>query len=191
MNDSIKVIPIKKSRIKMSKDEKEKCSLISHEDVFKTIKRETRERNKRYRSWLGWFWKAHDWCYWTFWSILRSHPLKETKWFLQRGFRGWSDYDAWGACNYLPRVISGITAYLAEKPNAHPGNVKCINEWKTILKKISKAFNLIDKKDYYNAALWKRDSTLARKCDMQTHDEHVKVEEGWYLFRKWFYSLWD
>jgi len=193
--DNVKVLNISKAILrkskKLSKKDPEKCSLISHEDVFKSIRRYNRERNKRYRSWLGWFWKSHDWCYWRFWGVLRCHPIKETKWFFQRAVRGWSDCDAWGAYNYLAKVISEMTAYLAHKPSGFPGNLKDGKEWEIILKKISKAFKLMNAKDRYNADLWKRAPTLAKKCDMQNKKEYVQVEEGWHLFREWFYSLWD
>ena len=190
--DNVKVVHLPKKKVKAMQIKTEAHpNLISHEDVVKSLKRERRERNKRYRSWLGWYWKAYDWCFWTFWSILRSTPLKETKWFFQRGSRGWSDCDAWGGYNYLAKITSEMTAYLARIAHGYPDNTKDIKEWKTILKKISKAFKLVSEKDRYVADLWKRDAKLARQCDMQTNKEYVKVEEGWHLYRRWFYNLWD
>jgi hypothetical protein len=194
--DSIKRLDLshcKKLKTRLDKIKKEECKLVPFDfnDEMKKLRKKDRDRQKRYRSWLGWFWRSHDWCYWTFWSVVRSNPWKETNWFLQRGKRGWSDCDAWGACNHLARVISDITKYLTTCYTGVPSEFKNIKEWHAVLKKISVAFDLLDKKDRFSPGIWKRNPKLAKQCDVMTHDESLLVEEGWRLFKKYFNCLWD
>lgn len=70
----------------------------------------------------------------------RYSPLKELKWFIQRGRRGWADCDTWSLDNYLAKVISESIVYLADNAHGYHPEYPNYNAWASQLKRISGAF---------------------------------------------------
>lgn len=56
------------------------------------------------------------------------HPVLDTRWFIQRGRRGWSVRDTWSFDSYVCWVLSEGTAWLAEHDHGYPGEG---TEWDT------------------------------------------------------------
>jgi len=96
------------------------------------------------------------------------------KWFIQRGKRGFADYDVWDFDIYLSRVIKDGVSQLKERKQGIPGELTQ-EEWDSILDDIIYAFteeeNVLDKEPY------------------ERFDE--RKEKGWRLFHDYFHSLWD
>jgi hypothetical protein len=96
------------------------------------------------------------------------------KWFIQRGKRGFADYDVWYFDIYLSRVIKKGISQLKERKQGVPGELTQ-KEWDSILNDIIYAFteeeNALGKNPYNN------------------FDE--RKEKGWKLFKEHFHDLWD
>lgn len=178
----------KKDSKKELQEEKQKSRPLS--GLLKEMKE---YKKKRYG---GVFGKFLSWWDGIWFGIKHFNIFKEIKYFIQRGIRGWSDRDAWGAYNHISAIISEMAEYLAKPAtkgctSSYPGSLKSWKEWQRILKKISRAYRLINEKECYSPIIWKEHPSLARWCGMQTHDEFKKIQEGKKLLEKWFYFLWD
>jgi len=100
--------------------------------------------------------------------------LYDIKAFVQRGRRGYADRDVWGFDYYLSTVISKGIDKLIKDVHGYPCDLKNIEEWESILRKIRKVFKLalIDTRNF-------------------TKKEEKEYDEGWKLFKKYFNNLWD
>lgn len=122
---------------------------------------------------------------WNYWHLI-THPwliIEESyyhiKWFIQRGYRGYSDSDSWGLdsylCSWLPQAIRSL-----KDSHGHPVGMTPWG-WNTRLEKMAQGFeamqNLADLKFTYK-------SPEERIAWRQFH-------RGMKLFHKHFFSLWD
>lgn len=121
-------------------------------------------------------------------SSLRNNA----KMFIQRGRRGFSRVDTFDLHTYLSRVIADSVTHLKEHSIGWPGEPMTLEEWDEILDKIILGFrSAIEKdscyKDYDNpdeeAAEAEYQAKMA-KLDAQ-------FDEGFDLFKKYFFHLWD
>ena len=107
------------------------------------------------------------------WEFFKD-TYREIRSFLQRGYRGYADNDIWGLDEYLSRVISETTEYLAKNTSSYPDGMTFGN-WKKILRQISKDIQV---KDYY-------------KTEKEQLQSYAKRQEALKLFVKYFNYLWD
>ena len=135
----------------------------------------------------------------------------EIKYFFQRGYKGYSDRDVWSADYYIAKTVSKIITQLNKKKNGYPYGLST-KEWGNILKKIAKSFNQASKivnldiayapldkkytiKDYnINKQIEKKvNKKFPRiyKCKILTIKEGKEFQEGFDLFKKYFFDLWD
>lgn len=144
----------------------------------------------------------------------------DTKYFIQRGVRGYSDRDCWNMDSHLTRIIPPMVKYLKEKgmgiptwSENKPDDV-AEKEWHTILDKIHLTFKIAYKirNNYwfyqnskeYDKSLAQKHRTIKKRlnrkypdlydendCHVMTKTECIVYEEGWELLQKWFFSLWD
>lgn len=136
------------------------------------------------------------------WSApLHLHPLerlsdglREVKWFLQRGRRGWADRDVWGLDGYLARVISESVAYLekttigyptpkAEWPWPDEVGEQANREWHETLRAISGGFGSVSEGDYH---VEDAEGNFVLPPIVKPEYERAKA-----LFAEHFWSLWD
>ena len=136
----------------------------------------------------------------------------EIKWFIQRGKRGYSDRDVWGFHYYLADVIfngikdfkkqvHGVPCDIPKKiGEKHSSKLrKSIKEWKRILGEIQWTFKTVKKIDNGNWILVENEKQRKRikslkfrkKYHIMTKEECKRYNEGWKLFKKYFYNLWD
>ena len=143
----------------------------------------------------------HD-IYWRTYHYLEMLPLR-IKSFIQRGKRGWANSDVWGFDYYLSKVISEGVRHLKE---CHSGNPNGLTKgkWIDILNKISYSFEIAKQ---MNDELYLIKNRKRRKNWQKTLDETNKkyktnsrcltdkeirdYEEGWALFKEYYYNLWD
>ena len=94
--------------------------------------------------------------------------------FIYRGIHGWCPEDTWSLDEYLARVISEATGYLAKTVHGFPPELT-FKRWKEILKQISK--DIIIKDDY--------------KTEKEQLKAYEKRKEALKLFVTYFNNLWD
>lgn len=137
--------------------------------------------------------------------LLPKEWYYHTKWFIQRGHRGWADCDAWSIDYYISRIMVEMLeaqykdpqgtpmAMFVEgdlQPDGNPTDEACKirhEQWKVILDKINVGFQchrrLCDL-DFWNAddptSSFIREKTLRNMAD-----------EGLALFAKYFGNLWN
>lgn len=144
----------------------------------------------------------HD-IYWRVYRYLDSLPLN-IKTFIQRGKRGWANSDTWGFDYYLTKVISEGVHNLKEHIHGMPNNLT-EGQWIDILNKIVYTFELAHRRSKSELYLIK--DKKQRKKHQKIFDEVNKkhkthnrcmanreireYEEGWRLFKEYFFDLWD
>lgn len=116
-----------------------------------------------------------------------------TKWFCQRGWRGYADRDTWSIDWYLSSWMPEALGRLSK--HGYPGDMcshdfsdsGCpheqdhMNEWATIMRKITDGFRAARIQNIY-----------AYRLGQARYDRLEKVrEEGMDLFVKHYHSLWD
>lgn len=83
-----------------------------------------------------------------FFDKIESLP-RETKFFFQRGFRGWADNDVWSLDYTLSKRISEMINHLADNHMGYPGEGSAYGEtdkkWTKTLKELSEAFKHYNK----------------------------------------------
>ena len=135
-------------------------------------------------------------------------------WFFQRGKRGYADEDTWQFCDYLSEVICGGLKQLKKYKHGIPSTINpktgkySYNErrWNKILAKMiytfetsKKILNNYPDSDwlYIPTDEWDEKKDLRDKFKdgklerVMTKKECLAYEEGWKLFAKYFYNLWD
>lgn len=146
------------------------------------------EKDKEYKiQYSKWYWKIINWLeeniWWEVEKIWTAPPqkIREIKWFIQRGRRGWAEEDVWNLDYYLEKVISGAVGELAKHHISYPnfGEAKTDKNWTRILKKIAIGFKIVkDAEDNFVSY------DKIRKAQ--------KVEkESLKLLVKYFHCLWD
>lgn len=138
---------------------------------------------------------------------------KRIKWFFQRGFRGYSDFDIWSLDFYLSNIISKSVKKLKETCNSVPTwkedmkEEEAIKKWNNILDNIIYTFEINKKVMDSDIYLYESDIEKKKvieniieeinekypedKIRMLNQDEQNKYEEGWKLFKEYFFYLWD
>lgn len=133
----------------------------------------------------------------------------EIKKFWQRGRHGYADVDVWSLDSYLNSIIFNGVIKLRDNLHGHPQELT-LNKWKRILEKIIWTFETainIKNGKYIYMEPDKRSESYYIKCkkmaknlnkDLEENSHYVmtfaeceKYEEGWQLFQKWFFHLWD
>lgn len=145
----------------------------------------------------SWIVEVYWWCY-RFWHNQVKTLPKETKWFFQRGYRGYADCDVWSMDGYLTDIIPAMIRRLMTYKNSYPPEFQNIEEWLQILDEIASGFELMKAwEEDYAAVLG--DSTYVNfknpvwkaKLEAKEKEVYEKFEKAKELFCKWYGHLWD
>ena len=136
--------------------------------------------------------------------------IKEIKYFFQRGRRGWSDCDWWSVDGYLAEIIPPMIKKLrnSEVQGYPEGWVSGIDEYNEILDHITWTFEqaqkiisydiIYQRADEWDEEVYQKFVGLVEKGeehwkDVEVWDKEtcIRFEEGFDLFKKFFFSLWD
>lgn len=120
------------------------------------------------------------------WEVVGEY-YRLTKWFVQRGRRGYSDRDVWGWCDYMARVNVAALRHLAKSKMGHPIGMT-MPSWRNRLLKMADGFQaFIDDTD--DCTSYKR---LSRKKFLALiKSRQRRTAAGLRLWSKHFWSLWD
>lgn len=144
----------------------------------------------------------------------------ETKWFIQRGIRGYSDRDCWGIDYYLADIMPKMIRELKKNKHGIPSSMFSKNarlnkyndytkqeykraekRWENTLNTIIKTFETAKKIQnsnliYYSTNVYKSNTQLIKKLKennfkVMTFKECKEFEKGLDLFKDNFFLLWD
>jgi hypothetical protein len=153
-----------------------------------------------------WFLREVYYWFYRLWHNRISQWPKETKWFIQRGKRGWADCDIWSFDGYLSEVIWKGLKKLQKiqhilptwKPGIKEEDAK--KEWDYILNEMIWAFQSWDLACNGHYEFWFAGrSQIYEKTMMEkypdyhfmTEEEDKRMRNGMKLFIENFGSLWD
>lgn len=129
------------------------------------------------------FSKIKDWIEeYIWWPIERiiewpQDRIREIKWFIQRGRRGWADEDLWSLNYYLSDWMPNALEQLKKTKNSYPGNLT-VKKWNKILDQMIEGFE----------ASIKKDDTV----DIKEYKQLDKIQKkGLQLFVDYYDDLWD
>ena len=137
--------------------------------------------------------------------------IYKIKWFIQRGKRGYSDYDIFDISDWITQVIVPMLKQLKETKCGYPCDMT-EEEWNSQLDKMIKCFMEISedgcsmKNEYENKVLESfdikdtnkdkteeckelREKWLSREKEINNYKEKMKIE-AFNLFSKYFWNLW-
>ena len=121
--------------------------------------------------------------------------IKEIKWFIQRGKRGYADCDIWDFDSYLCRIIVPALRQLKEDSFGCPSemydkkakNDEC-HRWSEALEEMAQGFEANE--ELHKPRFFLKDGE--KKLDLeQIKQLNEKMQRGLGLFVKYFGSLWD
>jgi len=128
------------------------------------------------------------------------------KWFIQRGRRGYADCDVWSLDYYLSNVIANAVKDLRIQAHGVPcdyaskdGMQIDMRAWKKVLKEIEWTFRTnckISERDWDYLTEKQRTAkrlALNKMCKIRTMTKQQckRHRDGWKLFKKYYYNLWD
>lgn len=171
------------------------------------------------RKWKWWEY-PEIWWYRYFWNWASDLP-RNTKYFFQRGVRGWADSDVWGMHSYLTDTILNMLVKLKRDKHGCPmfggdyntqaipldeNNLdKDMIAWDNILEEMIEGFKILKLADSTDEHLtYAPDFPEERKADFEAHmkekyptwrfttkEEDAKVKRAFELFAKHYLNLWD
>ena len=136
---------------------------------------------------------------WNIWEYIQPSNFKH--WY-QRARYGYSYQDCWGIDWHLANIIPKMIRDMKKNIHGHPGGIT-MDEWHDILDKIARAFELeyeILDSVLYDCPDKKHEDTMRaiiegsdsfNGCRIMTQEEKDLRDEGWHLFKQYFYNLWD
>lgn len=124
---------------------------------------------------FGWNYRhllAHPW-------VLAKESYYHTKWFMQRGWRGYADCDVWSLDYYLAGWMPGALAKLRTNKLGHPMGMTS-KGWQTRLKHMESAFLEA-----------KKISDMDYTTPKEMRAAERRMQRGLSVFTEHFLSLWD
>lgn len=146
------------------------------------------------------------WRIYRLFDFIKDTP-KEIKWFLQRGFRGYSDRDVWAMDIWFENTIIPMLEQLQKTKHGYPMDMteqqwnitldNMINYFKESTEKYCSEKNEYEE-EYLNSMYEDnqedfkklRDKWLDREEKIADYKTHMK-DKAFKLFSKYFYNLWD
>lgn len=142
-------------------------------------------------------------------SYKLRHPIKEMKWFLrnvkfgiQRMNRGYCDADVWNLNYWFLETVPNMLKDLKESAHGYPGigEADTPEKWKKLLDRMIWLFNEANEekcsiKNRYEADWLDGNDEIKKKYFEE--EKRISVyrdeckNEGFELFSKWFWHLWD
>ena len=145
-----------------------------------------------------------NWLRWLIYNLpdLPKDCYNKIKWFIQRGKRGYSDFDLQDFSWYMANMIKSVAINLQKTDYGMPSD--CTEEeWNEILNKIAITFHtaeLINNSNYlylptddYNFIDYIKTKESMKDVGLfvMSYDDCQRYEKGWKLFQKYFNYLCD
>ena len=129
--------------------------------------------------------------------------LKQIKFFIQRGWRGWAECDWWEMHYYLTKITLSMLKELKKNSHGYPGckNASTSEEWDMRLDEMVEAFEAakrVSEDEYYKEVSGDsleaiRDATPKeiRKWGKLNWADQKLFKKKIKVFNDWFFNLWD
>jgi len=114
------------------------------------------------------------------WKILEQLYL-HTKWFIQRGWRGYSDSDVWDIDCYISHWMPSALRRLRHSGNSYPADLSGRDEWDKILDEMILGFEATRKVQELEFGSTEEERSLVL----------AQANRGLELFRRHYFDLWD
>jgi hypothetical protein len=115
----------------------------------------------------------------------------EVRYFIQRGYRGYSDRDAWAFDDYLAKVISKGVEHLRLIKHGWPGDPMTEEEWDRILKDIVEGFELYMTQENLFFEDCRSESLSNEDINNRAKERIDKINAAMEYFNKYYCHLWD
>lgn len=112
--------------------------------------------------------------------------IREIKYFIQRGKRGYSDEDIWNLDSYLMEWLPKALRQLAEHHIGYPTGLS-EKKWISILNKMADGFDA----ERVNDNLYFDGKITVDECIKGEKIANKKLQNSLKLFVKYFRNLWD
>ena len=180
--------------------------------LYKTVDEMLEDLNKNYNWWDKLILNPNmKWLRYIIYNLPES-PMdiyRNIKWFIQRGKRGYADCDVWGYDEYLSKIIVDGLKDLKSQVHGVPNSPCFISKdgkdvdlgaWKAILDEIIWTFEVAQKiinDEWIRLNSKERNKKSTNKFSknykyhIMTKEECSRYRNGWKLFQKHFFNLWD
>lgn len=201
---------------KHNKETCKSCISVEGEDMCFDDLEEMLAYDKAQQKWYESVWDAIYYPCWRMFDKIRYFP-KEIKWFIQRGYRGWSDQDAWDVHGHIANIMPQMLRQMKENSYGCPvAMYEDVNKyeysedeqevaakkWNSILDTIIRAFEIEDGIASSEILDLGPRPTKKQKdfgkihsekfgIDILTKEDRKIQKEGWKNFQKYFQNLWD
>ena len=156
--------------------------------------------------WIIYYLLVHMY-YWVARIDLR-YEARKIKWFFDRGRKGWAANDTWDFHGYLARVTKEGIIHLKKYLNGHPGDMT-EKQWDDILDELIWTFDMADQVSEGDMHMYVEDWTEEKNLEMKktlddmaakkgyepykymSKAEWERMQKGFQLFVKYYFSLWD
>jgi len=174
--------------------EKEEKKMYSHDELEKE-----RKEFERKHPILN---KIQDGYYWCWRNLNFKDYYREVKWFMQRGFRGYSDRDLWSiSCFFNGTVLKGLRAFKKRDRSGFPAflcNDDTTHEqadikWEKILDDMIEGLDYITT-DHIATKVWgefEQKKISEKEYREKTDRLYKEAQEKAVLFIKHLPALWD
>lgn len=127
--------------------------------------------------------------YW--YGELVKSPIREVKWFIQRGRRGWADKDAWDMHRYLSSVIPDMLDKQIIDGVGYPMDMTQ-ESWDKTRREIASGFlawQLLDEDNWHDDTLSHKENQ--KRCKKAWAETQKSLDKSCKLLAKHFGNLWD
>lgn len=119
-------------------------------------------------------------------------PIREIKWFIQRGRRGWADCDVWEMGDYIAKIIPEMIDFDGKFGAGYPFGFSSQEEWNKTQQDIAsgfRAFQLFREDVWYDENKTSKENQLSA-VKMQK-EVQKSLEKSCKLLAKHLGNLWD
>ena len=120
--------------------------------------------------------------------------FRKIKWFFQRVFRGYSDYDMFNFYEFLlgKKVLPYLKVWVERKRIGFPAEFKTMEEWDKILDEIVWAMEEVVTQKNENQIFeeYEKDGDT-EKLNKMIEDNWKRTTKGMELFGKYVTAMWD
>lgn len=124
----------------------------------------------------------YNYAYYILHPVRYAHDLyDQARWFIQRGYRGYSDRDVWSVDQFLTSIMPNMLRQLKKTTHGYPLGIGP-KRWDRKLEQMAEGFDMARRIQELDFDF--KDKNASRKLEREFHKRMD-------LFNRHFFSLWD